>query len=132
MRVEALSIHFGIAVVLAASIITGSALAQVSPQAPGDRKLTTVEGRITKVEWLNPRVALYLDVVDPDSQKISVWVIRTGSPGELETKGILRTRLKAGNVIRAKGTPGPTVNSLDVLVSDILPLTVAGALHDSP
>ena len=83
------------------------------------------------MEWLNPRVALYLNVVDPDSQKISVWVIRTGGPGELETKGILRTKLKAGALIRAKGTPGPGTNSLDVLVSDISLLNLAGELRDS-
>lgn len=55
-------------------------------QSTADR--VTVRGTITKVEWVNPHVWLYLDAKDPSSGNIVKWGIETNSAAVLKTKGI--------------------------------------------
>jgi len=100
-----------ILVAVLAATIAASVFAQVSPQAPvpavPDRlnRLTTIQGKIRKTEWTNPRVNLYIDVTDPDHVNVS-WVVEiTGSPNEWSAKGIKAIDLKVGRTVQATGTP---------------------------
>lgn len=36
-------------------------------------KPTSLEGVVTKVEWTNPHVYIYIDVTDAKTQKVSNW-----------------------------------------------------------
>jgi len=63
----------------------------------------TVRGSITKVEWVNPHVQLYLDATDPASGNIVKWRIETESAAVLKTKGITLDNFKIGSVITVQG-----------------------------
>ncbi len=62
----------------------------------------TFEGVITKVEWANPHIAFYVDVVGADS-KMTSWRFEGAGPGALTTRGWARTDLKHGEKIKIVG-----------------------------
>jgi hypothetical protein len=52
----------------------------------------TLKGVISKVEWVNPHVYLYIDVPDAGG-KISTWSVETFPPGTLRRAGLTRDKL---------------------------------------
>lgn len=52
----------------------------------------TLKGVISKVEWVNPHVYLYIDVPDA-AGKISTWSVETFPPGTLRRAGLTRDKL---------------------------------------
>jgi hypothetical protein len=65
------------------------------------RKRITLEGRVTKIEWMNPHVYLYVDV-NADG-KTSNWACETAGPNTLARQGWGRSSLKIGDRIRVVG-----------------------------
>lgn len=63
----------------------------------------TVRGTITKVEWVNPHVWLYLDVMDAASGRVVKWSIEADSVAVLKSKGVSLENLKIGSVITVQG-----------------------------
>jgi len=63
-----------------------------------------VRGAITKVEWTNPHIWLYLDV-DGDNNEIVKWECEMGSPNQLVRQGWKKENLPLGTIIRAKANP---------------------------
>ncbi len=61
-------------------------------------KIVTVKGTITKVEFMNPHVQLYLDVAEPDG-KVTHWVVETLPPITLKRIGASKDSLKEGDQI---------------------------------
>jgi hypothetical protein len=61
-----------------------------------------VTGVITKVEWLNPHVWLYVDVKDA-SGKITTWGFSNAPPGALMRRGIMKAALKIGAEVTVEG-----------------------------
>ena len=59
-------------------------------------------GTVTKVEWTNPHVWLYVDVKD-DSGKVTNWSFELGSPNGLVRRGWRRTSLKEGDQVTIEG-----------------------------
>jgi hypothetical protein len=60
-----------------------------------------LQGKVTKVEWINPHTWLHMDVVtDGVSQE---WMIEAGTPNTLLREGINRDTLKEGEVIIVRG-----------------------------
>jgi hypothetical protein len=59
-------------------------------------------GRVTKIEWLNPHVHIYVDVKE-GSQNVS-WSIELGSPNGLKARGWTSRTLKVGDVISLDGS----------------------------
>ena len=53
------------------------------------KKVVTLTGYITKVEWTNPHVWFYMDVKD-ESGKISNWGFEMGPPHLLQGSGWTR------------------------------------------
>jgi hypothetical protein len=64
-------------------------------------KRITLEGRVTKIEWMNPHVYLYVDV-NADG-KTSNWACETAGPNTLARQGWGRSSLKIGDRIRVVG-----------------------------
>ena len=56
---------------------------------------TTIQGVITKVEWMNPHVWIYIDVKGTDG-KVANWAVETGSPTALAKAGIKRDSIPIG------------------------------------
>lgn len=58
----------------------------------------TLKGIITKVEWVNPHVYLYLDVKD-DKGNVTKWAVTTLPPGNLQRAGLTRDLLRYGETV---------------------------------
>ena len=60
-------------------------------------------GSVTKVEWTNPHVWIYIDVTD-ESGKAATWSWELGSPTSLVRLGWTRNLLKAGTSVTFEGS----------------------------
>ncbi len=79
------------------------AVAHHSVDAEFDRsKPVEIKGTVTKVEWMNPHIWIYLDVKDADG-KISKWQFEGGAPNSLRRNGVKRSALKEGDTITIQG-----------------------------
>ena|ERR1700730_3639003 len=61
-------------------------------------KSFTVSGTITKLEWINPHVYIYLDTKDEKGNVIA-YAFGSGPPGILRRTGVLRTMFSVGDVV---------------------------------
>lgn len=66
-------------------------------------KPVNMTGVVTKVEWTNPHVYIYIDVTDDKSQKVSNWAFEMGPPHMLQKAGWKRNNLKIGEVVAVDG-----------------------------
>jgi hypothetical protein len=81
----------------------------------------TLNGTLTKMEWLNPHGWIYIDVAQPDG-KIVNWAIEAGAPTALLRRGLRKTDFPAGTEVvvegyRAKGG-APRANGKTVKFKD--------------
>jgi hypothetical protein len=62
------------------------------------KELVTLKGTISKVEWTNPHIYIYLDVKDA-SGKVTTWALEGYPPNTLKRTGFPRDILKIGEEI---------------------------------
>lgn len=65
----------------------------------------TMTGVVTKVEWRNPHVIFYMDVVNERSGETTRWLMEMGSPNGLVRSGWSKATLKVGETITVEGSP---------------------------
>jgi|SRR5215469_18840596 len=65
-------------------------------------KPVKLTGVLTRLEWTNPHIWLYLDVKD-ENGKVSNWGFSASPPGMLQRRGITRSQLKLGEVLTISG-----------------------------
>jgi hypothetical protein len=61
-------------------------------------KPVTLQGTVTKVEWVNPHVYVYLDVKDA-SGKVTPWSLSSLGPAAVRRGGITRAMLGQGQAV---------------------------------
>jgi hypothetical protein len=61
-------------------------------------KSFTVQGTLTKIEWVNPHAYVYLDSKD-DKGVVTSYSFETGPPGNLRRAGVLRTMFVVGESV---------------------------------
>ena len=90
-------------------IATGLALAAVPALAHhslfavfDEDQSVTLKGVVSKVEWVNPHVYLYLDVTDA-AGKVNTWSIETFPPTTLRRAGLTRDKLGYGETVTLLG-----------------------------
>ncbi len=66
-------------------------------------KRVTLTGTVTKLEWLNPHIWIYIDAKD-ESGKVSKWQCEGGAPNSLVRNGWTRESLKAGDQVTIMGS----------------------------
>src|SRR5919108_6579022 len=66
-----------------------------------DRKTVTLNGLVSKVDWLNPHVHIFMNVQNGNTS--SNWAIELESPIDLEKGGWNRDSLKPGDAITVQG-----------------------------
>src|SRR5215469_5754531 len=64
--------------------------------------LVTLTGVITKVEWTNPHIYIYLDVKD-QSGKVTTWSMEGYPPNTLKRTGFVKNALKIGDTVTMTG-----------------------------
>ena len=64
-------------------------------------KRITLQGRVTKVEWMNPHVYVYVDV--NANGKSANWACETAGPNTLARQGWSRMSLKIGDRVTVFG-----------------------------
>ncbi len=66
-------------------------------------KSQNFEGKVTKVEWMNPHARFYMDIKGADGKTVN-WEFELGSPNGLMRAGWTRNSIKVGDVIKCKGS----------------------------
>ena len=68
-------------------------------------KPISLTGKVTKVEWTNPHVYVYIDVRDEKSGEVASWALEIGGgPNSLIRQGWSRDSLKADDVINVEAS----------------------------
>jgi hypothetical protein len=67
-------------------------------------KPITLKGTVTKVEWTNPHVWIYINVKDSATGQVSNWGAEMGPPHQLQRLGWRRDTLKLGEEVTIAGS----------------------------
>ena len=81
----------------------------------------TLKGTVSKVEWRNPHVLIYMDVKDADG-KVVTWGFENSGVSTLAQEGYNRNTLKVGQDITAIVNPAangaPTAIVVKIILAD--------------
>jgi hypothetical protein len=64
----------------------------------------TLTGTVTKVEWTNPHIFVYVDVPDEETGAVVNWALEMGGPNALLRLGWKRDSLQPGDVVTVEGS----------------------------
>jgi Family of unknown function (DUF6152) len=85
------------------------------------KKRVTLKGTVSKVEWRNPHVLIYMDVKDDDG-KVVTWGFENSGVSTLAQEGYNRNTLKVGQDITAIVNPAangaPTAIVVKIILAD--------------
>ena len=98
--------HFAVGVTIA--VLTGPSqlVAHHSFTATFDSsKALKLSGTVTSIEWANPHVYFYIDVMDEQSGAVANWAIELLSPNALARNGWSRNSMAIGDKVVVEGSP---------------------------
>ncbi len=120
-------LNFG--VLMAATMLTAALpiLAHHSMSAEFDStKPVKVTGTVTKLDWMNPHIWVYVDVKD-ENGKIAKWQFEGGPPNSLRRNGWTRNALKPGDTVTIEGIRAKDpVNAEGAFVGNARNVTLPG------
>jgi len=90
-------------VVLIATAVTASAHHSFGAEFDGSKKVT-LEGKVVKMDFVNPHSWLYIDAVMPDG-KVERWGVEGGSPNVMFRLGWTKDTLQPGTRVKVTGSP---------------------------
>lgn len=67
------------------------------------KKPVSLKGTVTKLEWMNPHVWVYLNVADASGKQV-LWQCENGAPNMLKRAGWNRESIKEGDLITIDGS----------------------------
>ena len=119
-------------VVLIAAAVTVSAHHSFSAEFDGS-KTVTLEGKVYKMDFVNPHSWLYIDAVMPDG-KVERWGVEGGSPNVMFRLGWTRDTLPPGTRVKVTGSPAKDgakrMNSRGIEFPDGKKLELGGTQRD--
>jgi len=99
------------------------------------KKPITLDGKFTKMDWVNPHSWIHMEVVNKDTGKTDTWDIETGPPNTLYRNGWRKNSIKPGENIVVFGTRAKngtnTANARTVKTADGRSL-LAGSSEGNP
>ena len=85
------------------------------------KKRVTLQGTVSRVEWRNPHVLIYMDVKDADG-KVVTWGFENSGVSTLAQEGYNRNTLQVGQSITAIVNPAangaPTAIVVKIILAD--------------
>ena len=85
------------------------------------KKPVKLQGKVTKLELINPHSWIHLDVVAADGQ-VQNWMVEGGSPNALVRRGLTKDALPVGTLIQVDGYQAKDgtfrANGRDVTLAD--------------
>jgi len=100
-----------------------------------ESKPVTLQGKVTKMEWINPHSWIHMDVVGEDG-KVVPWMIEAGTPNTMVRRGFTRDSLKAGTEIVVQGflakDGANRANGFSITFTDGRRLFVGGSAPGTP
>ena len=115
MRVRTSLLALGFALTVAAPLMAHHSFAAEYGSDPAH-----LEGAVTKIEWQNPHVFFYIDVRDPQTDKVTNWALEMGAPAVIQRNGWTRNSMKIGDIVIVDGTKAkngkPLANARSVIM----------------
>jgi hypothetical protein len=120
---------------LAAAIVPTATFAHHSFASEFDiQRPVSVEGLVTKAQFVNPHSWIYLDVRNQDGSTTN-WGFEFGSPGILQARNITKADVRAGSRVRITGfrsrNAGPFGYAQTVVLGDGRTVPI-GSAPDAP
>jgi hypothetical protein len=98
-------------------------------------KPITLTGKVTKVEWTNPHIFIYIDVQDETTGQVVNWALELGGPNALLRLGWKRDSLKIDDVITVEGSlardGSPLANATSIVMTATGQRMLAGSSRDT-
>ena len=98
-------------------------------------KPITLTGKVTKVEWTNPHIFIYIDVADEKTGAVVNWALEMGGPNALLRLGWKRDSLKPDDLIAIEGSlardGSPLVNAKSITMVATGKKMLAGSSADT-
>jgi len=83
------------------------------------KKQVTLKGTVSRVDWRNPHVVIYMDVMDAGG-KVVTWGFENAGVSQMAQAGYNRNTLKLGEAITAVVNPAANGNPTAIVVKVIL------------
>ena len=83
------------------------------------KKRVTLKGTVSRVEWRNPHVVIYMDVKDADG-KVVTWGFENAGVAQLAQEGYNRNTLKIGQEITTIVNPAANGSPMAIVVKVVL------------
>ena len=97
-----MNLKFAIATLMISAAVV-PAIAHHSFAAEFDeKKPIKLQGKVTKVEFINPHSWIHIDVKNSDGT-VTNWGFSGGAPGVLQRRGVSRTAMKPGDQVSVQG-----------------------------
>jgi Family of unknown function (DUF6152) len=96
---------FAVAAVAVASALSGGTAAWAHHAFAAEfdaNKPVNLQGKVTKVEWINPHAWIHIDAKMPDGSTQS-WMVEGGTPNTLLRRGITKDSLQIGTELVVRG-----------------------------
>jgi Family of unknown function (DUF6152) len=91
----------------------------------------TLTGKVTKVEWTNPHIFIYIDVTDDESGGVVSWALELGGPNTLLRLGWKRDSIQPDDVITVEGSlardGSPLANATTIVMTSTGQRMLAGS-----
>jgi hypothetical protein len=88
---------FGLVLGLVVPVVSLFAHHSFAAEFDGNKQIT-LNGVVTKVDWVNPHAYIYVDVKGDDGTMVN-WAIETGAPNALYRQGWRKDDLKTGDTV---------------------------------
>ena len=83
------------------------------------KKRVTLKGTVSRVDWRNPHVVIFMDVKD-ETGKVVTWGFENAGVSQLAQEGYNRNTLKIGQEITAVVNPAANGSPTAIVVKVIL------------
>jgi uncharacterized protein DUF6152 len=94
-----------------------------------------LQGKVQKMEWINPHAWIHVDVFGPDG-KVITWMVEGGSPNILLRRGFTKESLLPGTEVTVEGYRAKNgeyrANGSNITFKDGKRLFLGGSNPDDP